>query len=132
MKYIKTITMMTIAGATLASCSDWTDHYENGAGISDNASLWETLKADSRLSDFCDVLEQTKIFRHHRRTSVSYADLLNGGQAFTVFAPVNGTFNKDSLLQLVQTDQGDSTLRSFLCAITSPPRLLRPSTDLPR
>lgn len=113
MKYIKTITMMTIAGATLASCSDWTDHYENGAGISDNASLWETLKADSRLSDFCEVLEQTKIFRHHRRTPVSYADLLNGGQAFTVFAPVNGTFNKDSLLQLVQTDQGDSTVEKF-------------------
>ena len=36
------------------------------------------------------------------------AQLLDGGQSFTVLAPVNGTFNKDSLLRLVQTAVGDS------------------------
>ena len=98
-----------------ASCSDWNDHYEGGADAIEGATLWEQLKANPQLSDFCDVLEQTKVYRMHKKTPVSYADLLNGGQAFTVMAPVNNTFNKDSLLQLVQTVAGDSAVeKSFV------------------
>ena len=103
------------AGAT--SCSDWDDHYDGTTGGSNNSSgtLWEQLKGNDQLTDFCEVLEQTKVFRMHKKTSVSYADLLGGGQSFTVVAPVNGTFNKDSLLQLVQTNQGDSMVeKSFV------------------
>ena len=51
----------------------------------------------------------------HKKTPVSYADLLSSGQSFTVMAPVNGTFNKDSLLRLVQTVVGDSAVeKSFV------------------
>ena len=67
------------------------------------------------MSDFCDVLEQTKIYRMHKKTAVSYADLLSSGQSFTVMAPLNNMFNKDSLLQLVQTVVGDSAVeKSFV------------------
>ena len=98
----------------LTACSDWDDHYSGaGAAGGSNLTLWEQLKANNQVSDFCEVLEQTKVFRMHKKTSVSYADLLNGGQSFTVVAPVNGTFNKDSLLQLVQTNQGDSVVEKF-------------------
>ena len=98
-----------------ASCSDWNDHYEGAADAAEGATLWEQLKANPQLSDFCDVLEQTKVYRMHKKPPVSYADLLNGGQAFTVMAPVNNTFNKDSLLQLVQTVVGDSAVeKSFV------------------
>jgi len=97
------------------ACSDWNDHYEGAADAAEGATLWEQLKANPQLSDFCDVLEQTKVYRMHKKTPVSYADLLNGGQSFTVLAPVNGTFNKDSLLQLVQTVVGDSAVeKSFV------------------
>ena len=98
------------------SCSDWDDHYEGAAGSgTDGAALWQQLKANSQLSDFCDVLEQTKVYRMHKKTPVSYADLLSGGQVFTVMAPVNNSFNKDSLLQLVQTVVGDSSVeKSFV------------------
>ena len=100
----------------LASCSDWDDHYEGKADAEvGGEALWSQLKANSQLSDFCEVLEQTKVFRMHKKTPVSYADMLQGGQSFTVVAPVNGTFNKDSLLQLVQTAQGDSMVeKSFI------------------
>ena len=99
----------------LTSCSDWNDHYEGTADAAEGATLWEQLKANPQLSDFCNVLEQTKVYRMHKKTPVSYADLLNGGQAFTVMAPVNNTFNKDSLLQLVQTVVGDSAVeKSFV------------------
>jgi hypothetical protein len=51
----------------------------------------------------------------HKKTVVSYADLLNSGQSFTVVAPVNGSFNCDSLLRLVETNQGDSVVeKSFV------------------
>ena len=101
---------------SLTACSDWNDHYENAAeGGAAGGTLWQQLKANPQLSDFCEVLEQTKVYRMHKKTPVSYADLLNSGQSFTVMAPVNGTFNKDSLLQLVQTVVGDSSVeKSFV------------------
>jgi uncharacterized surface protein with fasciclin (FAS1) repeats len=103
------------ATAVLTACSDWNDHYEGTADATEGATLWQQMKANPQLSDFCDVLEQTKVYRMHKKTPVSYADLLNGGQAFTVMAPANNTFNKDSLLQLVQTVIGDSAVeKSFV------------------
>ena len=94
----------------LCGCSDWDDHYEDTSSVGSTETLWQELKANPQLSDFCQVLEQTKVFRMHKKTPVSYADLLNSGQSFTVVAPINGTFNKDSLLNLVQTNQGDSVV----------------------
>lgn len=98
----------------LTACSDWDDHY-SGSSVTEggNLTLWEQLESNSQLSDFREVLQKTKVFRMHKKTSVSYADLLSGGQAFTVVAPLNGSFNKDSLLQLVETNQGDSIVEKF-------------------
>ena len=100
----------------LTACSEWNDHYEGAADSgAAGGTLWEELKANPQLTDFCEVLEKTKVYRMHKKTPVSYADLLSGGQAFTVMAPANGTFNKDSLLQLVQTVVGDSAVeKSFV------------------
>ena len=97
------------------ACTEWNDHYEDFGNVGGGSSqtLWEQLKSNNSLSDFCEVLTQTKVFRMHKKTPTSYADLLNSGQSFTVVAPVNGTFNKDSLLQLVQTAQGDSVVERF-------------------
>ena len=100
--------------AALTACSDWSDHYDgvNAAPGSDQ-TLWQQMSSNPQLTDFCEVLEQTKVFRMHKKTAVSYADLMKGGQLFTLVAPVNGTFNKDSLLRLVQTNQGDSVVEKF-------------------
>ena len=94
------------------SCSDWDDHYD-GAQTGSDQTLWQQMLQQPELSDFRQVLEQTKVFRMHRKTPVSYADLLNGGQSFTVVAPVNGTFNRDSLIRLTQTSKGDSIVEKF-------------------
>ncbi|MBR4898071.1 MAG: fasciclin domain-containing protein [Prevotella sp.] len=100
--------------ASLTSCSEWDDHYEgNGSAAGSDQTLWQQLKQNPQLSDFCQVLEQTKVFRMHKKTPVSYAQLLDGGQSFTVVAPLNGTFNRDSLLELVKTNQGDSVVEKF-------------------
>ena len=98
------------------SCSEWNDHYEPATdAASGNLTLWQTMKQNPQLTDFCEVLQQTHVFRQHKKTPVSYADLLDGGQSFTVLAPVNGTFDKAALLQQVQTQQGDSIVeKSFV------------------
>lgn len=100
----------------LASCTEWDDHYE--APVSQAAgelTLWQTMQQHPELSDFREVLSKTMLIRQHRKTNVSYADLLDGAQTFTVLAPVNGTFNKDSLLNLLATDKGDSmVVRNFV------------------
>lgn len=97
--------------AAMVSCSDWDDHYEAGTATGgSNLTLWQQMKQNPQLSDFCQVLESTKIVRMHRKTGVSYAEMLDGGQSFTVVAPVNGTFNRDSLVRLTETFRGDSVV----------------------
>jgi len=111
-KSMKNIVLSMAVGcgfaAALAACTDWDDHYEPSVDSGVGGTLWEQLSTNPQLTDFCEVLEKTEVFRMHQKRGVSYADLLRGGQAFTVIAPVNGTFNKDSLLSLVQTARGDS------------------------
>ncbi|MBR0049740.1 MAG: hypothetical protein IJP74_10560 [Prevotella sp.] len=104
------------AAAALTACSEWADHYEDPLSLSDSEpTLWQAMQQRAELSDFREVLSQTKVFKHHKKTDVSYADLLDGVQTFTVLAPVNGSFNKDSVLSLVATNRGDSMVeRSFV------------------
>ena len=120
-KYTKSPLMALLAvilplggvGGFLSSCSDWDDHYENEAANGANLTLWDAIKQRSELSDFAEVLEKTMVFRQHKKTPVSYAEVLKGGRSFTLFAPVNGTFNKDSILSLVITAKGDSAVERF-------------------
>ena len=100
----------------VASCADWDEHYEDAASqVGSELTLWQTIQQRPELSDFSEVLSKTKVFRYHKVTGVSYADLLDGVQTFTVLAPVNGSFNKDSILGLLSTNRGDSmVVRSFV------------------
>ena len=97
----------------MVGCSDaWDDHYGVAADSNGNggtSSLLQLIENDPQLSDFRELLGMTHIYRNHR-TDVTYADLLGGDQSLTVWAPVNGTFNFDSLRTLCQTEKGDSTV----------------------
>ena len=95
---------------SMTGCSDWNDHYESTGAEGTNATIWEEIVSNPELSDFAEVLQHTTFFRQHKKTEASYAEILNGGQSFTVMAPVNGTFNKDSLITLTQTAIGDSAV----------------------
>ena len=100
MKSINKILPLAALLIACTSCSDsWDDHYDTATSGSEQ-TLWHEISANSNLSDFSSVLSNTYIYRHHKKSTVSYADLLNSGQAFTVWAPQNGTFNKDSLISL--------------------------------
>ena len=99
--------------SVLTSCSDWSDHYDNASGGSNGNSLFEEIASRAEISDFSEVLLSTRVFRQHKVTETTYAELLSGGSSLTVLAPLNGTFNKDSLLAELQTAKGDSAVEHF-------------------
>lgn len=118
-KHRKILGMMAIGAflsplSVLTSCSDWNDHYENALGGSSTVSLYEEIASHEELSDFATLLANTKVFRHHKVTETSYAEILSGGQSLTLLAPVNGSFNIDSLLKVLETAQGDSAVEHFV------------------
>lgn len=94
----------------LSSCSDtWDEHYDV-AGANGTSSILQLVKDNPQLSDFLSVLQKTHIYNNNHRTKVTFSDLLDADQTLTVWAPVNDTFNVDSLLTLCETQKGDSTV----------------------
>src|SRR5574344_1326005 len=90
MKYISKIGMMLVAGGMFAatSCSDFSD-YNTVTGSTDPSAdntLWENISGNANLSDFASVLKR-----------VGYDKVLSASHTYTVWAPVNGSFNMDSL-----------------------------------
>lgn len=77
--YMSGVVAAGLAGlALLASCNDqWNDHYEGTGGVPE-ISLMELLRADSRLTRFCEMLEKTQ-----------EDTLLASSQTYTVWAPQN-------------------------------------------
>lgn len=82
--------MMMVAGGLLAmaSCSDFSDY--NTVPVANEPSadktLWENISGSANLSDFASVLQR-----------VGYDKVLDAAHTYTVWAPVNGSFNMDSL-----------------------------------
>ena len=102
--------VLAVASQGIVGCSDsWNEHYDM-ADANGTESLLQLVENNPQLSDFLSLLKATHTYNNNHRTSVTFADLLNADQTLTVWAPVNGTFNIDSLLALCQTEQGDSTV----------------------
>ena len=74
-------------GAMTTACSDWDDHYDsNGITGSASETIWENVKANANLSQFAELIHKA-----------GYDEVINTSQTYTVWAPLNGTFNYDSL-----------------------------------
>lgn len=70
------------------SCTDFSDYNslpESSQASAEN-TLWENINAKSELSNFAAVLKR-----------VGYDKVLSESHTYTVWAPVNGSFNMDSL-----------------------------------
>lgn len=80
--------MILSLGIGLCSCSDWDDHYaassDGNAGTT--AYIWENISNNAELSDFAQLVKKS-----------GYDEVLSADQTYTVWAPVNGSFNYDSL-----------------------------------
>ena len=90
--------------ATCYSCSDtWDDHYDANAGGVSDVSLYQQLSTTDSLSDFCEVVKAT-----------GYDEVLNKEQIYTVFAPVNGSFDKAALMAQIEVGGKETVIRQFI------------------
>ena len=88
-------------GALFTACSDWDDHYDAGSAVEGTATstIWENISSNANLSQFADLIRKT-----------GYDAVLNTSQTFTVWAPLNGTFDYDALKAL----GNDKLLKEFV------------------
>jgi hypothetical protein len=90
-----------------ASCNDvWDDHYSANPNLVSDKTLYQLVSADSTLSDFKEILDSVRVSRNIKPTVVRYSDWLSQDQVYTLWAPVNGTFNKQVLLDSCMTTSG--------------------------
>jgi hypothetical protein len=110
MNNTRLFTLGLVAASLLTACQDdWDDHYSDGSDTQrGSVTLYDMVASRTDLSDFRRVVDSVRVFTNHRVTTMHYSDVLASDQFYTLFAPVNGTFNVDSLLQLCSTAQGDS------------------------
>lgn len=106
----KTLTAVAVAALAAVACTDtWDEHYGVAGNMESDKSILQLMEEAGDLNDFISVLQNTHVFFNNKSTGVTYAELLNQDQTFTVWAPKDGTFNVDSLLAECATGtSGDS------------------------
>lgn len=79
---------ISAAALLFGSCSDFSDYNTVPVDVNTKAelTLWENISSNPQLSDFASVLKR-----------VGYDKVLSESHTYTVWAPINGTFNADSL-----------------------------------
>lgn len=103
--------LMTAAlAAGISACSD--DHFDIvniSPDVSGTQTIWQNIESNSELSDFADILKSVNYSQSEEKaTPQTYADVLNGVQTFTVWAPVNGSFDYEYYKDLLATGEREN------------------------
>ena len=94
--------MTAALAAGISACSD--DHFDISSAAAGKHTIWENIQNNSQLSDYADILQRVYYSETEEKASTkTYADLLNGDQSFTVWAPLNGTFDYDNYVNILNT-----------------------------
>ncbi|MBQ6750993.1 MAG: hypothetical protein IJR02_09565 [Bacteroidaceae bacterium] len=90
------------------ACSD--DHFDITSEAAGKQTIWQNIQANSsQLSEYADILQSVYYSPTEGKTTPeTYANLLDGDQTFTVWAPVNGSFRYSYYKGLLQTGVRDS------------------------
>lgn len=108
-KYMRLLNKGVLGAAVIAGCSACTDTIDDHYGVSDGVAtqtLWEQIVAQPDLSDFAKVLENVHYYENETKpSSLTYKDLLQLNNKLTVWAPVNGSFDLQSVLADAQNDE---------------------------
>ena len=101
-------TMMTALLATgFTACTD--DHFDVNSDVLGKQTIWENISTNAKLTEYADILQSVYYSQTEQKTTKeTYADLLNGDQTFTVWAPVNGSFNYSYYKSLLASGNRDS------------------------
>lgn len=101
----------SLAAATIAAgfsaCSD--DHFDISSNAEGKLTIWENIQSQPELSEYKDILEHVYYSQTEDKTTPqTYADIFNGTATYTVWAPVNGSFNYNYYKTLLTTGVRDS------------------------
>ena len=104
MKYINKIGMMIVTSGMLVatSCSDFSDYNTapDDFGLTGSKTLWQNINENDELSKFAEIVEKA-----------GFKSNLDAPTFYTLFAPKNGTYNADSVLQILTSeDPADTAL----------------------
>lgn len=74
-----------------AACSEWDDHYDADTSLlsTQQSTLWENISNNQQLSQFRSLLTKT-----------GYDKVLDATQTYTVWAPVDGSFDYETVSSL--------------------------------
>ena len=88
-----------------ACTEEWDDHYkDNGTnlGVNGKTSILDKIREDDDLDDFEEVLDSMNIVDKYGKL-VNFADsLFNQSRVYTLWAPVDGSFDKEQWLQMLE------------------------------
>jgi uncharacterized surface protein with fasciclin (FAS1) repeats len=99
--------MIVALAAGISACSD--DHFDITSDTAGKQTIWKTIQSDERLSNFADILQSVYYSKNEQKaTPETYADLLNNTQTFTVWAPVNDSFDYNYYKGLIESGIRDS------------------------
>ena len=81
--------ILVLVSFLFTSCKDWDEHYDAGSAVegSATATIWENITANPNLSQFAALIQKA-----------GYDELLKSTQTLTVWAPLNGTFDYEALM----------------------------------
>ncbi|MBR5149295.1 MAG: fasciclin domain-containing protein [Bacteroidaceae bacterium] len=93
MRYIYNVRMAVVACSALLamSCTDYLDYntVPEATNPAADKTLWENIAENENLTDFAAILK-----------SMGYDEVLNAAHTYTVWAPMNGSFNVEELNQM--------------------------------
>ncbi|MCQ2212717.1 MAG: fasciclin domain-containing protein [Bacteroidaceae bacterium] len=103
--------LMTVALATaVTSCQD--DHFKIDSAVMGNQTIWQNIVSNPQLSDYAEILQNVYYSQTEEKASTeTYAAMLNSDQTFTVWAPVNGSFDKAYYMGLLKSGIRDSIFK---------------------
>ena len=89
LKNILGIVIVTAGMLAVTSCTDYDDYNKVPTDVNASAerTLWENISQNSSLSDFANIIKY-----------VGFDDELQQSHFYTVWAPLNGTYDAQSLL----------------------------------
>ena len=86
----------------IASCSD--DHFDvQTYGVGSTQTVWQNIESNPELDSLATILRRTRVMKEDddNKSVLTYAQLLDQPQSFTVFAPKNGTYNAKQYLDML-------------------------------
>ena len=93
------VAILSALFVSTACTEEWDDHYDDNGTNASKTSILDVIKSDSELSDFCAVLDSLNIEDKNGKLVVLADSLLNQSRVYTLWAPVNGSFDKEAYLQ---------------------------------